>query len=72
MAKDPVCGMDVDENNAKYSSVPGEMVPAVGEWGLTSEPWLFVVGADGRLADKLEGIITADEARSVLARALGA
>ncbi len=38
-----------------------EVVPAVQEWGLTSEPWLFLVGADGRLADKFEGVFAYDE-----------
>lgn len=43
-----------------------EMVPAVSEWRLPSEPWLFLIGPDGRLADKLEGSITVDEAVPVL------
>ncbi|MBM2811814.1 MAG: hypothetical protein HW416_2573 [Chloroflexi bacterium] len=49
-----------------------ETVPAVGEWSLTSEPWLFVVGADGRLVDKFEGSITMEEAGPVLKALLGA
>lgn len=49
---------------------PGEMVPSVAEWGLPSEPWLFLVDADGRLAEKLEGSITVDEAAPALARLL--
>lgn len=48
-----------------------EMVPAVAQWGLPSEPWLFVVGADGRLADKFEGSITVEEVRPSLERVLG-
>jgi len=48
-----------------------EMVPAVTEWGLPSEAWLFVVGADGRLVEKLEGSITVEEASPVLDRVLG-
>lgn len=47
-----------------------ELVPAVKEWGLTSEPWLFIVGADGRLVDKFEGSITTEEARLTLDSAL--
>lgn len=47
-----------------------EMVPAVAEWGLPSEPWLFVVGADGRLMDKFEGSITVEEVRPALERAI--
>ncbi len=30
-------------------------VPAVKEWGLPSEPWVFVVDADGKLVAKFEG-----------------
>ncbi len=40
---------------------PPDVVPVVKEWGLPSEPWLFVVDADGRVADKFEGSITVDE-----------
>ena len=50
---------------------PPEVVPAVKEWGLPSEPWLFVVGADGRVADKFEGSITVDEVGPALAAAVG-
>jgi hypothetical protein len=49
-----------------------EMVPSVSEWGLPSEPWLFVVGPDGRLADKLEGSITVEEATPAIDRLLNA
>ena len=31
-----------------------ELVPAVSEWGLVSEPWTFVVGSDGRISDRFE------------------
>ena len=31
-----------------------ELVPAVGEWGLVSEPWTFVVAKDGRIAARFE------------------
>ena len=44
-----------------------DVVPTVKEWGLTSEPWLFVVGADGRVVDKFEGSIALDEVERSLA-----
>jgi hypothetical protein len=47
-----------------------DTVPAVAEWGLVSEPWLFVVGADGRLVDKFEGSITVEEVRPAIERAI--
>jgi hypothetical protein len=33
----------------------------VTEWGLPSEPWVFVVGADGKLAAKFEGAVSVGE-----------
>jgi hypothetical protein len=35
-------------------------------WGLRSEPWVFVVGADGTMAAKFEGTLGADELRATL------
>ena len=31
------------------------------EWGLTTEPWTFVVGADGRISARFEGPVSVDE-----------
>jgi len=39
----------------------GQQVDAVSEWGLVTEPWLFVVDAEGRLADKFEIFVTSEE-----------
>lgn len=36
------------------------------EWGLKTEPWLFVIDKDGRIAAKFEGIVSADEVEPVL------
>jgi hypothetical protein len=47
---------------------PPEVVAAVGEWRLPSEPWAFLIGADGRIADKLEGGITTEELGPAVAR----
>jgi len=44
----------------------------VEEWRLPTEPWIFVVGADGRIADKFEGGVTVDELDPALARLVGA
>ena len=43
-----------------------EVLPAVSEWGLPSEPWVFVVDAEGKVAAKFEGAAPPDELRSVL------
>ncbi|MEE8601042.1 hypothetical protein [Euzebya tangerina] len=31
------------------------VVPAVADWGLPTEPWLFTIGADGVIVDRLDG-----------------
>lgn len=36
-------------------SVGSGFVPAVQEWGLPTEPWLFAIGADGVITDRLDG-----------------
>jgi len=41
-------------------------VPAVREWGLPSEPWVFVVGADDKVTAKYEGVVGAGELRDHL------
>lgn len=43
-------------------------LPAVLEWGLPSEPWVFVVDAKGRVAAKYEGTVSPQELRAVLAK----
>ncbi len=35
--------------------------PWVQQWGLPSEPWVFVVGADGKIKSKFEGAVGLDE-----------
>ena len=36
------------------AQVGKELVPAVEEWGLVSEPWTFVIGSDGRITARFE------------------
>jgi hypothetical protein len=33
----------------------------VKEWKLPSEPWVFVVGADGKVRDRFEGTVSVRE-----------
>ena len=47
-------------------------VRATTEWRLQSEPWIFVVGRDGRIAAKFEGITSQAEVEGALNRALQA
>jgi hypothetical protein len=43
-----------------------QAAPWTDAWGLRSEPWVFVVGADGTLAAKFEGSLSPDELRAAL------
>ncbi len=43
-----------------------EAVPAVVEWGLPTEPWVFVVDASGIVAGRFEGTATPDELAALL------
>jgi hypothetical protein len=36
------------------------------EWGLQSEPWVFLVGRDGRIKAKFEGSVSARELRAAV------
>lgn len=45
-------------------------VPAMAEWRLDTEPWVFVIDRQGRIAAKFEGIMGVDEVEEVLARVL--
>lgn len=48
-----------------------ERDPAVFEWRLQTEPWLFVLDASGTVAARLEGPVSPDELREVLAQVGG-
>jgi hypothetical protein len=47
-------------------------VPAMEEWGLTSEPYLFVLDGQGKVAARFEGITEHDEVAAALERVLAA
>jgi hypothetical protein len=42
----------------------------VQQWGLPSEPWVFVVGADGKIKSKFEGAVGLDELEQAARAAL--
>lgn len=46
-------------------------VEALEEWGIQTEPWIFVVDGEGRIAGKFEGITSVPEVESVLQEVLG-
>lgn len=41
-------------------------VPAVSEWGLLSEPWVFTVDADGVVRGSFEGVLGEDELEAAI------
>ena len=43
-----------------------EVVPAVDEWGLFTEPWVFVVDAAGIVRGRFEGVVDAGELAALL------
>ena len=49
----------------------GRLVPAPAmlEWRLPTEPWTFVVDADGRIAARYEGLVAAEEVLAALRHA---
>jgi len=57
-----------DVEKARQGELVG--VPAIEEWGLLTEPWVFVIGPDGRIAAKFEGLVTADELAEAVAATL--
>lgn len=46
-------------------------VPEMAQWGLQTEPWIFVIGADRKIVAKFEGITDANEVQPVLERLVG-
>jgi len=45
-------------------------VQAAKDWGVETEPWMFVIDRQGMVAGKFEGIIAMDEVEDVLAQVL--
>ena len=46
-------------------------IAIMGEWGLQTEPWIFVVDAEGKVAAKFEAFVMVDEIETALQEALG-
>ena len=40
--------------------------PQVGAWRLPTEPWIFLVGADGRVKQRFEGAVSVDELKQAV------
>lgn len=40
--------------------------PIIDEWGLQSEPWVFIVDAEGNIAARFDGLVTFEEMQAAL------
>jgi hypothetical protein len=47
-----------------------QFFPTVAEWGLQTEPWIFVVDGQGIIRAKFEGLTTAREIAAALRQIL--
>lgn len=56
---DAVAPVHVEVYKLPYEN--GLMVPAMREWGLQTEPWLFLIDGNGTIAGRFEGGITFEE-----------
>jgi hypothetical protein len=58
---------DLEASPAGATSIEELVVaPAVMEWGLISEPWVFVVDAAGNISGRFEGVVDAAEITALL------
>ncbi|MGH2542524.1 MAG: hypothetical protein ACRDIB_07000, partial [Ardenticatenaceae bacterium] len=48
-----------------------ELDPAVTEWNLLTEPWVFVLEPDGTVGARLDGPVSAEELREAVERVRG-
>ena len=48
-----------------------QLAPAAAEWRLPSEPWVFVLDRQGRVAAKFEGVVTLEDVETALAGLVG-
>lgn len=46
---------------ADAASAGSQVAPPVADWGLPTEPWLFAIGADGTIVDRLDGPMLAED-----------
>ncbi|CAN5332403.1 hypothetical protein BH20ACT8_BH20ACT8_16920 [soil metagenome] len=55
-----------------YTDEGSTLAPFVLDWELPSEPWLFGIGADGRITARIDGAILASDAEALAAGATDA
>ncbi len=66
--KDSVNFIHIEPWDLRIARTGGRLVlvDAAKEWNLPSEPWVFIVDANGRIAAGFEGLVSAEELTAVL------
>ena len=72
--RDRVNFIHIEPWDLKVARSEGRLVPVpeVKEWNLPSEPWVFVVGQDGRVIERYEGLVSSEELEGAIEKALAA
>ena len=70
--RDRVPFIHIEPYDLTVARTEGRLVPvdAMQEWNLQTEPWLFVVGGDGKVATRFEGLVSTEELEQALLRVL--
>ena len=59
-------GASADQRRGASTFVPFRAGVWVGAWRLPTEPWTFVVGEDGRIAERFEGAVSVRELQAAV------
>ena len=72
--RDRVNFIHIEPWDLKVARGEGRLVsiPEVKEWNLPSEPWVFIVGQDGRVVERYEGLVSSEELEGAIEKALAA
>lgn len=65
--------LPVDPHHREQPGHFGVLEPQIqttDEWGLKSEPWIFIIDKSGKVADRFEGGLTIDEVEPALAKVM--
>ena len=71
---DSVNFIHIEPWNLKTARAEGRLVPIpeFTEWGLTTEPWVFIIDAQGLVHDRFEGLVTDEELEQAVTAVLAA
>ncbi len=71
--RDEVNFLHIEPWNLTVARSEGQLVPTdiFLEWNLPSEPWVFVVGDDGRVVARFEGLVSSQEMEAAILAMIG-